>query len=150
MTKAYYISISNGLRGCYMPDSSHIVKIGSYREFTTLISNEIEFYDLRSTGQVRYMWELIKSGQSFNVCYATPRDNDGYGYFVSGSALVEYVTQMVSECILDDDDAIAYLADSGIIANYAGMYSIYNGESFMAFDCPIMATAYDLKLAGRI
>jgi hypothetical protein len=46
--RTYYFSISQGLRGCYMPDSSYIVAVKTRRELKNALG--VEWFMLRDAG----------------------------------------------------------------------------------------------------
>lgn len=107
-----YFCISNGPRGCYMPDNAYFVRVDTRRELKELL--ESEAYYLRDAGFVgaskrniaslaAMAWrEAHKSNPDYlpHVLPLAPghsRDNYCYGLFVSVESRADYLEYMENE-----------------------------------------------------
>ena len=106
-----YFNISNGLRGCYMPDSAHIIRCNTRRELKRALEDEA--YYLRDAGFTGASKRAVASlaAEAWRdaqqprkkwgdfVCPLKPHgsDNASYGLFVSHSTRADYLASMETE-----------------------------------------------------
>lgn len=98
-----YFHISNGLRGCYMPDSATIVAVSSRRELKTILEAEADQY--RESGYIggskraiahiaALAWRDKRKGHlPYCLPFAPPHARDSYsqGVFVSNESRADYL-----------------------------------------------------------
>lgn len=89
-----YVAVMKGLRGCYLPDDSHIYAFKNFREFAATIRYEREFGEFRRRGNLRETWKAL---QSPNASYVYGEDLVGvsgefgdYGLMVAATDQNEY------------------------------------------------------------
>lgn len=108
-----YFTISNGLRGCYMPDSSHIIRATTRRELKAALEREAETMRDSYTGaskravawQAAAAWrEAHKARPSyFDIALpltprgASERARGSYGLFVAVSTRADYRDYLAQE-----------------------------------------------------
>lgn len=97
-----YFSISNGLRGCYMPDSATVARVDSRRELKSLILETAEyaaaggFYNKREAASVAAAaWREARKKSPAYLPFCVPmgmQRNGGrpYGVFVSVASRAEW------------------------------------------------------------
>lgn len=99
-----YFHISNGLRGCYMPDSSYVLKADTRRELKSAVQYEADSYkDAGFIGANKRAVASIAAAawrdKAFGLPYCLPvapnhaRGNYAYGVFVSRATREEYLEQ---------------------------------------------------------
>ena len=97
-----YFHISNGLRGCYMPDSSYVIKADTRRELKSAIAYEAESYkDAGFIGgnkrAIAWLaaaaWRDKKPGLPYCLPVAPEHNRTNYcfGVFVSRASRSEYL-----------------------------------------------------------
>ena len=103
-----YFHISHGLRGCYVPSDSYVVKTNTRRELREAIANEAENY--REGGYIGASKRAIsyiaaiawRDRAKFQLPYALPlapphaRQNYCFGVFVSSATRAEYLEYLES------------------------------------------------------
>jgi len=106
MSAYRYFNISNGLRGCYMPDSSCVARFKTRRELKEYFLNERNYagettqgLSKRAIAQFAAMcWKRKDSG--FPYCLPTKQayqTDYSYGYFVANATRYEYKEYLESE-----------------------------------------------------
>lgn len=104
---AKYFAISQGLRGCYMPDSVYIIKAGTRRELKAAL--EYEARDLRDAGFIGLSkraiaslaagaWNEAGKVSARSIDFVAPYRAAGmshypYGLFASVSTRADYLAQ---------------------------------------------------------
>lgn len=107
---SHYFHVSTGLRGCYMPDSSYVVRVDTRRELIATL--EWEAWHIRdagfmgaSKGDVRRIaaaiWRDLKNKRRAYLPYAIPyghrRGNTSdyaFGIFVSHATRTDYLENL--------------------------------------------------------
>jgi hypothetical protein len=99
---ARYFSISNGLRGCYMPDSAFVARVDSRRELKGLLLETAEyaaaggFYNKREVASVAAAaWREAqkKSPAYLPFCVPMGTERNGgrpYGVFISAATRADW------------------------------------------------------------
>lgn len=107
-----YFTISNGLRGCYMPDNCYVVRVTTRRELKNIIASEAS--DYRDAGFVgvnkraiahiaAIAWKEAKKARPAYLPYCLPlapshaRHNYCHGIFISVATRAEYREHQASE-----------------------------------------------------
>lgn len=105
---AKYFSISNGLRGCYMPDSCYTIKVNTRRELKSALAweadsiNDAGFVGLNKRAiawLANAAWKRANGGSGY-LDYVAPygEGNRGngfpYGLFCNVSTRSDYITQI--------------------------------------------------------
>lgn len=95
---AKYFHISNGLRGCYMPDSSNIVRVDTRRELKEALHDAIANctearYSKRDVASLAAeMWRDAQSKAPSYLPRAFPMpDNRAYAVFISTATRRDFV-----------------------------------------------------------
>lgn len=91
MTVAYtYWHVSNGLRGCYMPDSAYVARVRTRRELKDALRYQDTSDGAPSNRDVASLaaaawreWGPGRKSRKFLPMCAPYRDSDGYGLFVA-------------------------------------------------------------------
>ena len=105
-----YVTISNGLRGCYMPDSCYVAKFTTRCELKAFIANECsdmrEAYGHGGTKQeisaiAAYAWKMRRNGWQYDLAIGFGRSraaNDRpFGLFLGHATRREYSEFLKSE-----------------------------------------------------
>lgn len=107
-----YFHISHGLRGCYMPDSSYVIRAATRRELKDAIAREAESY--RDAGFIganqkaiaalaAIAWRNAKTRADY-LPYALPlapshsRGNYCYGVFVGNATRDDWREYQAADC----------------------------------------------------
>lgn len=95
---AKYFHISNGLRGCYMPDSSSVVRVDTRRELKEALHDAIAYcteapFNKRDVASLAAeMWRDAQSKAPSYLPRAFPMpDNRAYAVFISTATRRDYV-----------------------------------------------------------
>jgi len=99
-----YFHISNGPRGCYLPDSSHVVRVDTRRELKRILQGEADsMTDAGFIGNQKRLvasmaaavWRNKRSSLDYCLPFAPShaRDNYAYGVFVSRATRSDYLEQ---------------------------------------------------------
>lgn len=95
---AKYFTISNGLRGCYMPDSSYVRRVDTRRELKAALTDVIrDCTDARFSKRdvaslAAEMWRDAQSHAPSYLPRAFPMpDNRAYAVFISTATRRDYV-----------------------------------------------------------
>ena len=108
---AYFI-LSNGLRGCYMPDSAYVIRVTTRRELKSAISDECrDLYDAGFVGTNKRAiaqfaaeaWRRRKDPRwtldlALPYRHADQAGNWCFGVFLIRATRREYLEYMESEC----------------------------------------------------
>lgn len=99
---SHYFTISQGLRGCYMPDSCYTVRVETRRELKALL--ESEAYSIRdagfigcSKGAIASLAALVwRNRKGFTYDLVSPYKSQGqdsypYGLFVGHARRADYL-----------------------------------------------------------
>jgi hypothetical protein len=96
-----YFSISNGLRGCYMPDSASIVRVDTRKELKALVTYEAQFVlnDGDKGGSKKAIAAVVAStwrdrSASLPYCLTIKPAGSGsyhYGLFIGNATRAEYL-----------------------------------------------------------
>lgn len=97
-----YFNVSHGLRGCYMPDSSEIVRVTTRRELKEYVSDLVARLEYPFGGSkedvarvVAAIWRDLKSPRRQYLDFAIPLGNDRqsrpFAVFLSHASRSEYL-----------------------------------------------------------
>lgn len=99
-----YFNVSHGLRGCYMPDSSEIVRVTTRRELKEYVSDLVARLEYPFGGSkaaiaevVAKAWRSPKEWRDFVVPLAETRGAYRFGVFISNSTRADYLAQTGDE-----------------------------------------------------
>ena len=93
-----YFHISTGLRGCYMPDSSHCVHVKTRRALKEHLETELGYATYGDDSEAASKRDIdhiaARAWRSRNEVYKLPYClpiSEGYGLFVSSATRAEYL-----------------------------------------------------------
>ena len=96
-----YFHLSSGLRGCYMPDNSQIVKVTTRRELKEHVAELVAMLDYPFGGSKAAIAEVVamawrsdrKEWHDFVVPLSSERGVYRFGVFISNSTRADYLAQ---------------------------------------------------------
>lgn len=98
-----YFHVSNGLRGCYMPDSAYVLKVDSRRELKAAIrdqAGDMIGANKRAVAHVAAIAWRNRRKSTLPCCLPLKsewQDSYSYGVFVSGASRAEYLDYCKAE-----------------------------------------------------
>lgn len=109
-----YFHIATGLRGCYMPDSSHVVRVDTRRELRAIVMDELR--DIQDAGYViskreaaatvADAWRNLKAARRTPYAFVVPyglRNSRGPGVNKCNAIHISHATR--AEWLEDQGDA---------------------------------------------
>jgi hypothetical protein len=95
-----YFTISNGLRGCYMPDSIGVFQFSTRRELKAHLMTEMSYltgekpFNKRDVAHIAAIaWRQAKRKEFYSLPYCMPC-GAGYGLFISATNRAEYLESL--------------------------------------------------------
>ena len=96
-----YFHVSNGLRGCYMPDSSSVIKVSTRRELRSCVASQCDMVrdGFKFGGSQRAISSTVAnawrdpSPLDYVIPFGNRSDAMSYGVFISQATRQDYLEQ---------------------------------------------------------